>query len=326
MTLKSCPIQILLLFILSQLINSCTGTKALQAQFEKSSCAQLETFNYSVEELPKPLYKIETDSALSARFSYSSLNVANAIGILDLLTDYVNKLKQQHREQSIETRLAILEIEQKITQRINLASLSVSSVTSELDCEEEKMAQIADYLKGKEDETETKLTVTAIAAGALGAIASEVLLSSGNANDNLDVIGVATGITEAALGVMILLNKRKIELFHSRNVLQEIWEGRKTSQIFPSFVWYYLNNPNSADPEKKSLRQQIIERWISFKQIENSNSKKKDQLINLYFGEGGKYSTDQLYNRANMYDQLESFIKLIKQDLTLLAVELEKIN
>jgi hypothetical protein len=54
--------------------------------------------------------------------------------------------------------------------------------------------------------------------------------------------------------------------------------------------------------------------------------KKKEKVYTLFFGEGGKYTADQLTNRANMHDQIEAQINLMKQDLKLLALELEKIN
>lgn len=322
------PKHILTIFalFLTLLISSCAGTKNIQSHIEMSACTQQGNFPYSPGDIPRPFHQIDLDTALSARFSPTSLNVANAIGILDLLTNYVNGLKKYQSEQTIDNRLSLLELSHKISQRINLASLEVSSVASELDCEEEKIAQLANYLNEREGENETRLTVMAIVAGATGAIVSGILLSNGKGGDNIEYIGIASGITEATLGLMILSNKRKAEFYHPRNALREVWEGRETSQIFPSFVWYYLNYHNPDNPDNKSLRYQILERWMSFKQIDNAKSKRKRQLIDLYFGDGGKYTTEQLYNRANMYDQLESYIKLIKQDLTLLSVEFENIK
>ncbi|MBS1681491.1 MAG: hypothetical protein JST48_07250 [Bacteroidetes bacterium] len=314
-------------FIILSIICSCSTTKNLQLQFGKSSCTPQRSRQFSERDIPKPLYNIDIDTALSSRISFSSLNVANAIGILDLLSDYVTEIKLHRNQQNFANKLTLFEMHLKMSQRIDRASLEVSSVTSELDCEEEKIAQIADYLNGKEGENETRLTAAAIATGAAGAIISEILLNNNNqGNHNLETIGIASGITEATLGLMILLNKKKTDFSHPRNALREIWEGRDVSEIFPPFIWYYLNYYDPNKPNDLSIRNQIIERWMSFKQIGSANSKKKHQLIGLYFGNGGRYSTEQLYNRANMYDQLESYIKLIKQDLTLLAIELEKIK
>ncbi|MGK0639506.1 hypothetical protein [Thermaurantimonas aggregans] len=52
--------------------------------------------------------------------------------------------------------------------------------------------------------------------------------------------------------------------------------------------------------------------------------KKQRKNLCLIFGKGGKYTASQLINRANMYDQPEAYINLMKQDLKVLASELEK--
>ncbi len=304
---------------------SCVGTKKVQFHLEKSTCTPKEKVRYSFEDIPRPLSSADMDTVLTSRFSFASLNIANAIGILQLLHTYVYNQKNYHQAKSVENRLTMLELAHKITQRIDLASLEVSSVTSELDCEEERISQLADYLKTIEKKRESGLTVAAIVAGASSAILTGILLAS-NSSANTEYIGITSGITEATLGLLILMNNPKIRFEHPENILREIWEGRKTSETFPPFIWYYLNYMNPADPHSKSWRNQIIDRWMSFKQIEKARSKKKEHLLELYFTDGGMYNTEQLYNRANMYDQLESFIKLIKQDLTLLAVEFQNLK
>jgi len=42
----------------------------------------------------------------------------------------------------------------------------------------------------------------------------------------------------------------------------------------------------------------------------------------LYFGEGGKYTADELDDRSSMLDQLEAMISLMKKDLQLITKEL----
>ncbi len=308
------------------LLSSCAGTTQLARQFEQNSCAHQGSFPLPVKAFPKPLHEIAVDTALQIRFSVSSLNVAHAIGILEPLSTFVAYRKRQEQIPTTENRLTTLELSQRITQRINLASLEVSAIASELDCEEEKVSQIADYLSGAEAALETKLTVAAIAVGAAGALVPALLIRSGEDSRNVEYLTIASGITEALIGGAILLNKRKIELRHPRNPLREIWEERERSEIFPPFVWYYLNYYNPEKPAEKSLRYGIIERWLGFKQIEDATTKRKRQLLALYFGNGGKYTTGQLYNRAKMYEQVESSIKLLKQDLTLLTVEFEELK
>lgn len=311
--------------IISVLSVSCSGIQntRMKSQLYASNCNQQNGYNYTTDQMPQPIHTLIVDSVLATQLSFRSLNVANAIGVLDLMSDYVTVQKKYKKNPTIENRLTQLEMAQKLNQRINNASLEVSAVSSEMDCEEERTSQIADFLKGKEDETESKLTVGAIVVGAAGAIASGLLIDKGNTGD---YIGLGTGITEATLGVLILRNKRNIEFYHHRNALRDIWEGRPTSAIFPPAVWYYLNYSNPNESDRVSFRREIIEKWMNFGQIADEKSKKKTQLIELYFGNGGKYSAQELDNRANMYDQLESQINLMKQDLKALSTELENIK
>lgn len=300
---------------------SCAGIKSTQLDIvnEKSNCNQQNEYSYNENDLPRPYHELDVDSNLKSAFSFKSLNVAHAIGIMEMLSEYVSLKQQTFDETDLRAKINMIELSQSINQRINIASLEISAVASEMDCEEERADQIASYLQAKEDDAETNLTVAAIIVGAAGAVTAGVL-SDGN---TAELIGIGTGIAEACLGLMILLNKRKIEFHHSRNALQDIWEGKKTSHIFSAPIWYYLNYSNPDVADMPSLRDQIINRWMSFGQIADASGKKKDKLIAMYFGAGGKYTAEQLYNRANMHDQIEASINLMKQDLKGLAKELE---
>lgn len=310
------------------LLSSCSGVKTAQfnSQLIDSNCNQQNAYSYSKDELPQPLYEIELDSALVKQFSFKSLNIANAIGVLEYLEKYVKIHADISQNPSIEQRIEIIELSNKINQRINLSSLEISAVVSEIDCEEERADQLAAYMKGKEKDAETKLTVGAIVVGAVGAISSGILLSNGDKTNTPEFIGIGTGLIEATLGILILTNNKKAEFHHTRNVLKDIWEGRETSIAFPPSVWYYLNFFDPKHPDNHSLRYQIIDRWMGFEQISTAKSKKKRNLFNIYFGEGGKYTSQELKTRSNMLDQLEAQVSLMKQDLKGLASELEQIS
>lgn len=316
--------MLILLFILS----SCSIVKNTKVsnQNKKNYCNQHRQQSYSFEELPLPIYTLKLDTALTSRFSFQSLNAANAIGVLDLLKRYIELQAEFQKQHSTELRLDLIELSQKIHQKINQSSIEISAVAGEIDCEEERADQVANFLKNIEDDIETKLTVGAIVVGATGALVTGILLANGYVGSLGEQIGILAGITEGVLGLSILLTKKKIFFQHHRNPLKDIWEGRKTSEIFPKSIWYYLNYFDPNIPEKPSLRYQIIERWMSFGQISLASSKTKRKLIELYFGDGGYYSAEQLYNRANMLDQLEAAINLMQQDLKVLALEFENLK
>ena len=293
-----------------------------------SNCVSSINYNYDKAPLAQPLYQLSLDSILKAKFSIESLNAANAIGALDLLSQYVNLKQKVEDNATIEEKFAIIELSHKITKKIDLASLEISAFASELDCEEERISQVANYLSNKFQDKETKLTVAAIAAGALGTVSGMVALLNEDDNPTWEYISLGTGVAELGLGGMILFGQKRTHtyFYHKRNALRDIWEDKERSEIFPPSIWYYIKHNTSNDPTNLPLRNEILDRWLSFKQIDIAKTKTRRKLINLYFGNGGKYTIEQLYNRASMYDQLESSVKLIKQDLMLLAIEFGKLN
>ena len=314
--------------LLAVVATSCGIHKDLASRkaMEQSTCSETVPYSYTTDALPKPLHDQQIDTALTTLFSKNSLQAANSVGLLDNLSEYVKSKHSTTLSPTDQARIQRLELLQKIEHAINFSSLEISAVASEMDCEEERLSQIANFLKRHEDEVETKLTVTAIVVGALGAISSALLINRHEEGVDADYIEVSSGLVEATVGVLILLNKQKVPLHHPRNALRDIWEGRKTSSVFPPSVWYYLNYFDPSIQDSRSPRYRIVEGWMNFGQIESAASDKKHRLINLYFGDGGKYSAEQLYNRANMYDQLESQIKLMKKDLTSLSSELQLIK
>jgi len=301
--------------------SSCRSVKNIEIQdlLHHSNCNQQNVYEYTQDSLPIPLHKKAISTLLSQKLSFNSLNMANAIGILDMVSRFAELRQHPKPIEDLQYRLEILELKQAIDQKINSSSLEISAVSSEMDCEEERTGQVANYLEGKIREKESKLTIGAIVVGALGAILTEGVIKEERASH---IVGISTGVAEATFGIMMLLNDEKTEFYHKRNALKDIWFGASTSTNFPTAVWYYLNYSNPDNGIKTSLREQIIQKWKSFGQITKSS---EEEMLDLYFGEGGKYTSEQLENRADMYDQLESNINLMKQDLKALSAELEKL-
>lgn len=297
---------------------SCATIKdsTINQEIKTSKCNQQNEYLYTEEDFPASLStKSINSSNLANKISPNSLHIANTIGIMGYLEEYSTLKASASAKVSLEERIHLLELRQEIDHRINIASLIISAVSAELDCEEERVSQIANYIAEKQNSLESKLTISAIVIGATGAILTGGVIKN---NKTSNAVGISTGVIEAGLGLTMLFNKRKIAFNHERNILKDIWEGPKTSKLFPSFIWYYLNHENE---EQSSLRKEIIAQWQQFGQIENV----PNAFSNLYFGEGGKYTSDQLNNRADMYDQLESQIYLLKQKLMTLANEIDKI-
>lgn len=316
-----------LFFSVSLALTSCVGVQktVLDEHYSKNNCNQHAPLNYTESDLPKPLSDLEIDPLLKLKISEKSLNTANAIGLLDDLTAFVKLSENQKDHKNTDFRLEKLELLQKIHQKINIASLEISSVASELDCEEERADQVAQFLKGKEDNTEKNLVIGSIIVGAAGTIAAEVLSNSDTKQSTVSSVAIGASLAEASLGVLMLTNTKKTDFFHPRNALSDIWNVPKVSSYYPASIWYYLNTEDK-EKQRKSFVKLLVDEWLNYEQIAESKDKDKDKIYDLYFGKGGLYTSEQLKNRADMMDQVEAFITLMKQDLKELAIEIEKWN
>lgn len=256
---------------------------------------------------------------VEARFSPSSLQMAHSIGVLPLLDQYITRLKVPTQERSELQRLEVLEQRSWIADRCDRASLEISAIAAEMDCEEEKVSQLADHLEGLENAAESRLTVAAIAVGAVGAVVTGVHLM--DEDNGMDGAGIAFGIAEAVLGTMILLNNKHATLNHERNALRAVLTRTDPDRIFPVSVWNGLLQKRPAIGDR-SLRQDLLARWG----YDAGTIRTDTGDLDLFMGDGGRYDIDQLRERASMFDQLESSIKLIKQDLLLLVEELHALE
>lgn len=301
---------------------SCHPGKTLR--FGRTVCDQQQFPEMYLPAPTRPFSAVPPDTALKARFTGGDLNAAYAVGLLEPLAEYIAVQKAAGPQPTVETRLRLLELSQYITRRISLAAMEISAVSSELDCEDEKLTQMADYMRDKESRRETRLTVLSIIAAAISDIVPPFLPSGSERAGN--IIAVSSGVAGATLGALILFNEQKVAVEHPRNALRDVWEGKAHTDVFPPLIWYYLMHPNPAAPDSRSLRERLLQRWQRFGQVEEPSNKEKAKLLALYFGDGGDYTTSELYNRAAMYDQLEAYIRLINQDLTHLAASFENLR
>lgn len=306
-----------LLYLIIPFFFSCQTTKTVtkvQLQAQSVSCAPTTPRHYVWQrpDLHRPL----TPEKL-ARFSKKSWQLASLLGIEPALHNLMQLEAKGRDAFTTEDRLKWLELKQHVAERVDLASLEISATAAELDCEEERADQYKELLREKVSKAERKITVAAIITGAATGLLVGVINLSNSGNENLsEEIAIAGGITEATLGILSLKIDRNIIFSHQRNHLRDIWNGPDSTANFPPLIWYYLNLPfNEGSP---SLRESLKAQWLSMDQL----ALKAANMTDLYFGEGGKYSADELDDRSSMLDQLEARISLMKKDLQLITKEL----
>lgn len=313
------------MLVLGTVFASCSTKDLAQfkAQLAQSECHQEADTAVRGQDRIGLLDRATIPTEVSAHFSPSSLHIAHAIGVLPMLGGHMQRLAVPSAQRTTDQRIALLEERRTLAHHLDLASLEISAVASELDCEEEKISQLAAHLDGIEDNAESRLTMAAIAVGALGAVVTGIHLADGDGNSDVDGIGIVFGIAEASLGAAIMVNHKQTNLSHPRNALRAVYDGLDPTGIFPPMVWYCLTQPVPGEAADRSLRQELLQRW---RDAGTSGDGPADQDDAPFLGDGGLYGTDELKERAAMYDQLESTIKLVKQDLLQLVRELDALE
>jgi hypothetical protein len=253
-------------------------------------------------------------------YSPRSIETARIIGVLPALVALEAAAAAVPAEDisgtdaAVRQRVSELGLRQRILSHISLASLEVSSVLAELDCEGERNDQLRDRLQRNADDRLRGLARASILVGAITAISGGVLsiVSQGNAAGVAAILG---GTVETGIGLAALDGAHSAQLYHPRNLLGEVWDGRTSGRsLFPSSVWQYLNAP-STRAGNVTNRELLIEQWLSPERLGEPGSPEAERRAALLFGAGGVYSIEDLRARDAMLDMLEARVALFNQNI-----------
>ncbi|MDO5608472.1 MAG: hypothetical protein Q4G08_08460 [Capnocytophaga sp.] len=303
------------LFAFSFFMVSCVSTKQPSfINYKESYCTPPDYIKYHDEKITSnPDSVLVAWSSLKNDYSEQNILIANALGI----TQELNEMKSLKADFSESARIRKMEIRQKINNRIVKAQSEINSVSAELDCEGERLDQIAKYVDDENSSKMTKLTVASIVLGTASAVAG-VFIKNDNWNNG---VTIGAGALGAGLGFAMLNPKGvKTELMHQRNLLRAIWEDKNTNHSFPSFVWYMLNERHFSNLGDYSLIHNVRERWINYQFGGDEKSAKKSVI----FSTGGAYLAADLHARSQMIKQMQAVVRSLNQNLDFLITEIDK--
>jgi len=294
-------------------LGSCSTAKKNLKLSQTSYCSPPNPYTYDSTYLPlaNMMPVLREDSALTKQYTYQDLLIANATGTLFLLQD----LTHLEESKSEENLLYKLLKKQQIFNRLLLASTEVASLAAELDCESERSKQLADYLDHRNDNRVQRFTILSVVTGAITAIAT---LGNNTTNGQI-VVGVVGSITSGVFGGLAAISSHQTVVFkHERNLLSDIWYESKTSSFYPPCVWSILNTKEFSNTGKHEPLHNLKERWVTEGMIHISDLTKEK----LLFGNGGKYTADDLHTRTNMINQLKAEVRSVNQNLQTLMLKL----
>jgi len=311
----------LLFWFLPLISVSCIGSKSKKVarHFDSRYCSPAISYHYDSTLYPKPTQEVLSGKNTGA-FSAHTLLVANAAGVYDelLKLDSIKRLYDKSPTDSI--RIKYIASKNKVLTQVMLISTEIESIAAELDCEGERAEILADYLTERENSRNNLLTVLSITSGALITIAGT--LANEKLNDTQqDAITISGGIISASFGLSILIFKTKVQYYHKRNLLGEIWNDPENSKIFPPSIWYLLNEPFFSNAHEFSIVHNIKHRWKQLK-LEAEGTEVSDQEKQLLFGEGGTYTKGMLRTRSSMLNEVQASTRLMNQDLQAFILEI----
>lgn len=205
-----------------------------------------------------------------------------------------------------------LEVLIKINQKILLAQNLINGVAEEMDCEVLRATRIRDYLAAIGTKRNNTMTIAAILSGAVAGVAPLAIKNQRSQN----IIVISGSALSASFGISVLAsNRKKITFVHERNPLGDVWKGPEKANYFPDFIWTMLNeqSPTGSHPIS-SAAARIKNRWAMLEVSDHDIIQQK-----LIFGDGGKYTQDNLSIRINLLGQLAAEVRLLNIRLTQLA-------
>lgn len=254
-------------------------------------------------------FTAQDNEYLKKELSEHDYTLCKATGLLPALSSYVNA----------KDTLQALVAKQNITDRFLLATTELEAISAELDCNGERIDQLASYLDNINSNKTTKLTVASIALGAL-TVASSAIIKNNSVNNAVNITG---GAAAAAIGFMTLNPKgKKVEMYTHRNMLKNIWYNDNSDQTYPQSLWHILTEKEFSNSKKSTLIETIKSRWVQY----NFGDGTDPTTERMFFKDGGIYTAGDLHTLSNMYNELQATIRGTQQDMRSLILKINSLK
>lgn len=298
------------------LMTSCSVNKntAFMLTLKNSYCIPPTYFLKAEQTLPNDaIDSLSVNDELNSVFSRQNILMLYALG----LNKEIKEIQKLKGNTSVSAEIRKLTINNKVNRTLLLALSDINAAAAELDCEAERVDQVAGYIDNINASRNNKLVVGSIALGAAASIAG-ALITNNNVNN---AVGITGGVLGGGLGFFTLNPKgKKVEFFHPHNLLRNVWTETDSDQSFSPFIWYMLSEKEFSNDGNSSLLHNLKTRWIDY-QFDSNENQGNHSVI---FSDGGIYFADDLHSRAAMINQLQAVIRSINQSINNLILEANK--
>ena len=266
------------------------------------------------EQRQVPNEAVEKEAAVQL-YSPIAIHIADVTDLLPLLNRMARLEVDHARPADIER------VRRKFVTRLQLATLEVSGLVAEIECEVQRAHQVQDRLKDIQTTRTTSQTILGVIFGGLANILSGGIGMATGAGDAGNIVSVTGGALEVLFGTSANFTKVRQEFSHPHNHLAAVWDGSPQSEFFSPRAWRFLTEPSIRDIKGHSLRDVMLQTWEDEGKLGEAGSIREKEREALLFGSGGVYDSEQLHVREAMLQQLESSIQLMHQELETLLRE-----
>ena len=316
--------KILLLVFSLALFIQCRGPRSLINDTTYDlDCPQVINYGPSNTD---PAETITFDPILTDNYSYNSLVIANAYGLIDDLT-ILERLKSSdlNLRSSDSIRIAILEKERDIDKVLDMAFLELESYESFIECNILNLVRLRNLLTDANSKIRSNYTNAAIIVGlASAAVVGGIVLSSNDElkeGDAIEWIGIGGAVVAAYLAVYSERIDKRVDLELKKNLIYPIWSGNHNTEVFSDRYWYLLNHDHFSDSVDMTVRDYILNTWEASNGLLGSE-KNRSHLPTL-LADKAAYTEEQLMLRIDLLEELKVGIDHFSRSLYVLNFEID---
>jgi len=270
----------------------------------------------------------------SKKVSANTMQLAEQLKILPIMSR-IQELRSKNPDgslsiESLSDRQELLELNQKLQSIVIRTSLEIDFVAAEIDAEQNIYSEVLSSFQGSRDKLVARINAGSfILNGALWSVCEAFAIVSPlhpNYAIHSGVVGIAAGLVPSlASGYALKAYSGKHKTSEVEpNMLAKIFNRPINEDIdYPKSVWVFLNSVPANEATTKTRKDQLIERWVSDKNIPSftdPSSSKDIDIITATVAQKKGLSIDNLNVRMVMLEQLQGELSKMKRMLMEIAM------